>query len=249
MVAHLVARGRSDAPRLSATSLTVAAGRSLLLTGRNGAGKSTLLRLLAGHDRPDAGAVGWQGHVAPRISAHLGGQRLFPELTIGEHWDLLAATWPCLTPEDPARLLSSWGFPDLSHAFPDELSSGQSQAVHLALTLARPADLILLDEPERHLDQEAVAALGTFLARLPHVESPDEAGGDHTDPSGTAWPGPVLVVASHDAVLTDKILSGPRPADELRLVRARPETEPGSEVDEEPSAFPGNQHDNAPESA
>lgn len=38
------------------------------------------------------------------------------------------------------------------------------QLFNLALTLVRPADVVLLDEPERHLDSHRVALVATLLA-------------------------------------------------------------------------------------
>ena len=55
--------------------------------------------------------------------------------------------------DDRARsLLDRLGIARLLDRFPHELSSGQQQLFRLALTLARPAIVLLLDEPEQRLD-------------------------------------------------------------------------------------------------
>ncbi|WP_425352354.1 AAA family ATPase [Nesterenkonia lacusekhoensis] len=47
--------------------------------------------------------------------------------------------------------------------FPHELSAGQLQLFAVGLTLSRPGGLLLLDEPERHLDEERVEAVISVL--------------------------------------------------------------------------------------
>ena len=62
--------------------------------------------------------------------------------------------------------MTSLGAFDVAHLarrFPHELSSGQAQAFALCLTLARPADVLLLDEPEQRLDEERIALLDEQL--------------------------------------------------------------------------------------
>ena len=46
---------------LRGVSLTLGAGESLALTGESGSGKSTLLHLAGGLDRPDGGAIRFEG--------------------------------------------------------------------------------------------------------------------------------------------------------------------------------------------
>jgi sulfonate transport system ATP-binding protein len=58
--------GKSFGPRvvLDALTLQVPAGQFLAVVGRSGCGKTTLLRLLAGLERPSAGALELDGEVA-----------------------------------------------------------------------------------------------------------------------------------------------------------------------------------------
>ncbi|MDY0913300.1 ABC transporter ATP-binding protein [Rathayibacter festucae] len=52
--------------------------------------------------------------------------------------------------------LDALGLGDLARRFPHELSSGQTQLLSLALVLARPGEVLLLDEPEQRLDVDRV---------------------------------------------------------------------------------------------
>src|SRR6185312_10237745 len=61
------------------------------------------------------------------------------------------------------RAGSDAGVLDLPYA---GLSSGQARRVMLARALLRDADLLVLDEPEAHLDAAGVVELRELLARI-----------------------------------------------------------------------------------
>lgn len=141
------------------------AGEILALTGANGSGKTTLLRVLAGLTDPTAGTVLIAGRrpddrdrtFRAALAALIGPPQTARDLTIVEHLQFIAATWG--TGAKAARvqaeeLLDELQIGTLGHRFPHELSSGQSQLVALALTLARPSEVLLLDEPEQRLDAD-----------------------------------------------------------------------------------------------
>lgn len=138
-------------------------GEILALTGANGSGKTTLLRVLAGLTDPTAGTVRIAGRrpddrdriFRATLAALIGPPQTARDLTIVEHLQFIGATWG--TGAKAARvqaeeLLEELQIGVLGRRFPHELSSGQSQLVSLALTLARPSRVLLLDEPEQRLD-------------------------------------------------------------------------------------------------
>src|SRR5690349_8280553 len=50
-------QGQTKIPVLNGLELAVGSGETVAILGQSGAGKSTLLSLMAGLDRPDAGAI------------------------------------------------------------------------------------------------------------------------------------------------------------------------------------------------
>ncbi|MER5457695.1 ATP-binding cassette domain-containing protein [Micromonospora sp. NPDC002389] len=165
------------------------AGGALCLVGENGAGKSTVLRCVTGLTDPSAGRVRVFG-AAPdgsaafwrRVVATVEQPSWYAGLTVREHVELVRLAGGA----DPAdgrvdELLSVLGLRDLGDGTPDRLSSGERQRLLLAAALARPAELLVLDEPEQRLD----AAIRPVVAGLL---------GDHLAAGGS------LLFASHDPV-------------------------------------------------
>ncbi|MFF7180957.1 ATP-binding cassette domain-containing protein [Streptomyces sp. NPDC008121] len=165
------------ADRLTVDALTIRAGEKLLVHGGNGAGKSTLLRVLAGLVAPDSGEVrrtGRIGFLAQEIPVDRPSERLLDAFGRG-----LA-----LTEDEREELLLTYGLfrrAELRVAV-GSLSAGQRRRLALARLLARPADLLLLDEPANHLALGLVEELEEALER---------------------WTG-ALVVVSHDRRLRDR---------------------------------------------
>ena len=142
---------------------SVQPGEILALTGANGSGKTTLLRVLAGLLEPTAGTVRIAGRspddrdrrFRTALGALIGPPQTARDLTVAEHLQFIAATWgtPAAAGAEQAQaLLEELEITPLGRRYPHELSSGQVQLVSLALTFARPARVLLLDEPEQRLD-------------------------------------------------------------------------------------------------
>jgi len=172
----------SSAPAVQGVSFVLEAKESLVIVGPNGSGKTTLLYLLLGLARPDQGRVLVGGREPLSNVATFGGRVAFvsqrpfepPEATI-------AAALGAFDPDAPReRLIQALRDVDLwealrARARSDEevlsralssLSRGQARRVMIARALVRDADLLVLDEPEAHLDASSVAELGALLGRL-----------------------------------------------------------------------------------
>ena len=169
--AEAVAVELDGATLLSPSSLHLAAGECVAVVGRNGAGKTTLLRVLAGRSRITSGAVRLRGTPIDErradqrreLAALIEPPTLYPDLTLRENLALVEAAWsgaqvlrgePKLVPGLGAGVLETFGIASLATRFASELSSGQRQLMSLAVTFARPANVLLLDEPEQRLDAE-----------------------------------------------------------------------------------------------
>lgn len=161
---------------LPPTSLSLAPGQALAVRGPNGAGKTTLLRVLAGLLPATSGGVRLDGdplHIRRRehraaIAAMIGAPPLARDLTLIEQLRFVRATWgdDAVTGERAAQTgLEELGIANLEMRYPSELSSGQLQLFCLALTLARPCRVLLLDEPEQRLDANRRGLVADALRR------------------------------------------------------------------------------------
>lgn len=126
-----------------------------LILGKSGTGKTTLLRMIAGLDTDFAGRI--EGGGADAVSFVFQEARLFPSLTaIRNVSEVLRAAGMSREAAEKAaeETLLAIGFPegDLKSR-PAALSGGMCQRVALARAIAAPRGILLLDEPERGLDE------------------------------------------------------------------------------------------------
>lgn len=187
----------ADVTLLSPISVVAKRGEVLVVRGPNGAGKSTLLRVLAGISKPSTGTVLIDGKAVAtrdpgfrrRVAAMIGLPPIAPDLTVFEHTLLVATTW--LDDRNAAAelargVIAEVGLASLGERFPHELSSGQAQLFGIALILARPFDVLILDEPEQRLDPD-------------HVESVIRVLRARRDSGAT------LVIATHSEILASAL--------------------------------------------
>ncbi|MGL5862552.1 MAG: ABC transporter ATP-binding protein [Phycicoccus sp.] len=152
-------------------SLAVDAGEVVALVGPNGSGKSTLLECVAGAVPFERGSVRVMGRVSdPSSSAHwravygiLDDFTWLPDLTVVDHLLLMS---PDADPARATAALRRFGVERLGNRDPSSLSAGQRQRAALATACVRPWQVLLLDEPERHLDATGVEVLARELAAL-----------------------------------------------------------------------------------
>ena len=165
-----------DVSLLPPVSFELEAGRTLAVVGPNGSGKTTLLRVLAGLTSPSSGTVTVGGGTPDErrpgfrstVAALLGVPPLARNLTLREYLTLIGISWGVdqpLAERDAGNLLDELGIARLEARFPHELSSGQTQLYVLAVTLARPFRILLLDEPEQRLDADRLSLVGDALSR------------------------------------------------------------------------------------
>lgn len=149
-------------------SLNVCAGEFLALLGSSGSGKSTLLNLLAGLDRPTAGAIHVQGrNLAALDSQKLAAYRretvgmvfqsfnLLPRMTLEENVELPLRLAEIDRAERAARVREALDRVHLSARSkhrPAELSGGEQQRGALARALVNRPTILFADEPTGNLD-------------------------------------------------------------------------------------------------
>jgi ATP-binding cassette subfamily C exporter for protease/lipase len=161
--------------------LSLAAGTVMVVQGPSGSGKSTLARLLLGLWPPAAGTVHHAGRpLADWDATALGAQRGYlpqeVDLLEGSVADNIARH---ATP-DADRVLAaarSAGLHELILKFPkgydtpvgesgEALSGGQRQRIGLARALYGDPGLVVLDEPDAHLDELGELALQQAVVAL-----------------------------------------------------------------------------------
>ncbi|MEQ8966041.1 MAG: ABC-F family ATP-binding cassette domain-containing protein, partial [Azospirillaceae bacterium] len=178
-----------DGPKrlIDGFSTRIMRGDRIGVVGPNGAGKTTLVRLLMGALPPDAGSLRLGVGVEP-VYFEQSRESLAPESTVrdvlapqggdrirvGER-DVHLATYLKDYLFDPSRLDS----PIRS------LSGGERNRLQLARLFARPANLLVLDEPTNDLDMETLDVLEDVL-------------GDY---AGT------LILVSHDRDFLDRLVT------------------------------------------
>jgi putative ABC transport system ATP-binding protein len=161
--------GEVGFPALSGVDLTITAGEMVAVTGPSGSGKSTIINLIAGIDRPTAGAVTvagrrlekmteeqlavWRGRTIGIVFQFF---QLMPTLTAEENAALpldLARTGPPAGRRAAAsRNLAAVGLADRGRRLPLELSGGEQQRVAIARAMACQPPILLGDEPTGNLD-------------------------------------------------------------------------------------------------
>ena len=175
-------RGGQAVPVLHDLSFDVQRGDFLGLMGPSGSGKSTLLNLLAGIDKPDAGAILVDGVDITQLSeSELADWRagavgfvfqfynLMPVLTAFENVELPLTLTPLsrrARREHVAAALRLVGLADRMEHYPSELSGGQQQRVAIARALVTDPKLIVADEPTGDLDRQSAAEVLALLDQL-----------------------------------------------------------------------------------
>jgi heme exporter protein A len=169
---HRLGRHFGDRPALDSVSLSLPAGRTLVVLGPNGAGKTTLLRVLGGLLRAHTGAVRVLGCELPRERWSLRGRigwlghepLLYRELTARENLRFHARLHAC--PEERVdEALEAVGMSRRADEPLHELSRGMVQRVDAARAVLADPELLLLDEPRANLDPAASARLEPLIGR------------------------------------------------------------------------------------
>ncbi len=168
-------------------STRIMRGDRVGLLGPNGAGKTTLLKLLTGQLAPDGGEVRIGTNLEPAYFDQRRAQ-LDPEATV---WDVLTeGGGDSVNVRGQMRhvvgYLKDFLFEDRQARSPvHALSGGERNRLLLAKLLAKPSNLLILDEPTNDLDMDTLDLLEEVLA----------------DYDGT------LLVVSHDRDFLDRLVT------------------------------------------
>ncbi|KIC48614.1 ATP-binding cassette domain-containing protein [Tateyamaria sp. ANG-S1] len=159
---------------LSPFSLKVQRGDRIAFVGPNGVGKTTLLKMLIGEVAPDTGAVSMGTNLELAVFDQTR-SKLDPDASL---WDSLTGDPEMRvsgkadqvmvrgTPKHVVGYLKEFLFDEAQARAPvRSLSGGEKARLLLAKIMARPSNLLVLDEPTNDLDVETLDLLQDLLDR------------------------------------------------------------------------------------
>ncbi|MBM0107454.1 ATP-binding cassette domain-containing protein [Steroidobacter sp. S1-65] len=188
LVAELtdVAKSFGDRPIVRDLSMRIMRGDRLGLIGPNGAGKSTLIKLILGKLAPDNGDVRLGTNIAVAYFDQLR-EQLDPDKSVAETISP-GSDWVEIGSERKHVMtyLGDFLFPPQRANSPVKaLSGGERNRLLLARLFARPANVLVMDEPTNDLDIDSLELLEDTLQ---------------------SYPGTLLLV-SHDRTFLDNVVT------------------------------------------
>jgi sulfate-transporting ATPase len=159
-----VSKSFGDRLLIDNLSFKVPAGAIVGIIGPNGAGKSTLFRMIQGVEKPDSGEV-LIGKTAQLAFVDQSRENLADDKTV---WEDVSGGLDNITVGKfvmPSRAyLGRFNFKgNDQQKRVGQLSGGERGRLHLAKTLAKGGNVLMLDEPSNDLDVETLRALEEAL--------------------------------------------------------------------------------------
>jgi lipoprotein-releasing system ATP-binding protein len=167
---------------LKGIDITIEDKEVVSIVGASGAGKTTLLQIIGTLDKPDSGAIFYNGSDISRLkgktlsafrNTNIGFvfqfHQLLPEFTALENVCIPAYIAGKSKIVAEKRAYELLGFLNLSERLdhkPSELSGGEQQRVAVARALVNNPSIILADEPSGNLDTENKNELHKLFFKL-----------------------------------------------------------------------------------
>jgi ATP-binding cassette subfamily F protein uup len=183
-----ISKSYAGRPIVRDFSIRIQRGDRIGIVGPNGSGKTTLINLLTGQMQPDSGTVRLGSALAvATLNQHR--DSLDPNVTVADA--LTGRAGDTVMVNGQAKHVMSY-MKDFLFASEQartplgKLSGGERGRLMLAQALAKPSNLLVLDEPTNDLDMETLDVLEDMLAD---------------------YPGTVLLI-SHDRDFLDRLVGG-----------------------------------------
>ena len=162
-----VSKGYGDRLLIDDLSFIVPAGAIVGVIGPNGAGKTTLFRMITGKEKPDRGEI----VVGSTVQLAVVDQTRESLPNDKTAWEAISGGQDILTVgkfEMPSRAyLGRFNFKGADQQKNvGALSGGERGRLHLAATLLKGGNVLLLDEPSNDLDVETLRALEDALTEF-----------------------------------------------------------------------------------
>ncbi len=182
-------------------SMEIDKGEFVFLVGPSGSGKTTFIRLLLREELPTRGKI-WEAgrdiiHLpkwrVPYLRRNIGcvfqDFRLLPNKTVFENvafaLEVIGRPKHVIASQVP-QVLDLVGLLRMQNNFPHELSGGEQQRVAIARAFVNRPLILLADEPTGNIDPATSQGIMQLLDRINRT-------------------GTTVVVATHDAVLVDRM--------------------------------------------
>ena len=167
---------------LNDLSLKVMPGEYIAVVGRTGCGKSTMVRLLLGFEKPEKGAVYYDGRDLesldlPSLRKKIGTVMQDAGLFQGDIYSNIVITAPELTLSDAWEAAETAGIADDIRAMPmgmntvvsegqGGISGGQRQRIMIARAIAPKPKLLIFDEATSALDNKTQRQVSEALDKM-----------------------------------------------------------------------------------
>lgn len=167
---------------LDGVSLKISPGQYVAIVGKTGCGKSTLMRIMLGFEKPQRGAVYYDGKDLERIDLkslrrNIGTVMQAGKLFIGDIYSNIVITNPRLTLDDAWEAAEMAGFADDIRSMPmgmftlisegqGGISGGQRQRLMIARAIAPKPRILMFDEATSALDNITQKTVSDSLEKL-----------------------------------------------------------------------------------
>jgi ATP-binding cassette subfamily F protein uup len=163
-----ISKSWGDLTVLREVSIKVQRGDRLGIVGANGAGKTTLLNILTGKLQPDSGSIRLGENIA-LVQLDQKREALDPEMTL--QYAMSGGSDKVTLNGQPRHVMSYMKdflfTPEQARTPLKVLSGGERGRLMLARALAKPSNVLVLDEPTNDLDLETLDLLQEMLADYP----------------------------------------------------------------------------------
>ena len=167
---------------LDGVSLKISPGQYVAIVGKTGCGKSTLMRIMLGFEKPQRGAVYYDGKDLERIDLkslrrNIGTVMQAGKLFTGDIYSNIVITNPRLTLDEAWEAAEMAGFADDIRSMPmgmftlisegqGGISGGQRQRLLIARAIAPKPRILMFDEATSALDNITQKTVSDSLERL-----------------------------------------------------------------------------------
>jgi NitT/TauT family transport system ATP-binding protein len=219
-LSHTYEGREGQVPALEDISLTVGAGRFVVIVGPSGCGKTSLLMMMAGLRHQSAGTILCAGRPIAepdpdRVGVVFQEASLFPWLTALDNIEFPMSIRRAPRVERRQRadaMLNLVGLQGFGGRYPHELSGGMKQRVSIARGLVQDPPVLLMDEPFAALDEQTRMTMGHELLRIWSQTGKTVVFVTHSLTEAVYLADEVLVMSARPGRIIDRIdIALPRP--------------------------------------